>query len=633
MAAAASASAARHRFWRMVITGGSDTGWEAYIGNLSMFDAGGRRLERPRRIWCRRPLDAASNSSRNALRALPAAAAAAAPSLPATAGGSAASHVVPTAGRSGERVLYRTEPAPALTGDFLAWEYSAPEAVARVTFDQWGSAGNAVTALALQWSDDGSAWTTAAAFCAIPVTAFDSAACRREHVATADALMAEQVVHVAETEDPRADAEALAALQARQMLAQATMRAAAAAARSPPQPLPAGGELAVFPQDGAARSPLRGVMRLHDYVQNIAGGATVTVLCGSRVALVLGDDVWPEFGRPIDNFGAMASIIGTLERLHEVYADTVGRIPALPHPVRWPPPRAVEGSTEPGESSPPLCLIPYEIAYIDAGGLAHHGVAGSAIGPGFLAAMYRAAVARDPYLHHVFFYETTRNYIFPEEFTALFDYHALAEPPESTGWVNQGFVNVLGCLLAPQLPARFEYFGQDRASFMAGMEAQFERYQTGGYTWEDVFCRERLPWDQDSSLDNVYSGLLVSLFRAAGGDTGDRGATFLRRWFRVAVPLMLEQRMQPRGKDDVARARENFYYAACIAADADLTDAFTTAYRWPLPHATRARVGALLALARDRPLRGVLQPAAAHDGSCRGAGASAASAPSACVVG
>ena len=55
-------------------------------------------------------------------------------------------------------------------------------------------------------------------------------------------------------------------------------------------------------------------------------------------------------------------------------------------------------------------------------------------------------VAGTPFLHQVFYYETMRNYIFPDEFTPVFDY-CLDEGPDCWGWVNQGFVNVVGCLM------------------------------------------------------------------------------------------------------------------------------------------------------------------------------------------
>ena len=58
------------------------------------------------------------------------------------------------------------------------------------------------------------------------------------------------------------------------------------------------------------------------------------------------------------------------------------------------------------------------------------------------------------------------------------------------------------------------------------MEAQIDKYiDSGGLSWDDVFRHERLPWAAHQSLENVYSGLLVKMFKAHGG------VRFLRRWF------------------------------------------------------------------------------------------------------
>jgi hypothetical protein len=50
-----------------------------------------------------------------------------------------------------------------------------------------------------------------------------------------------------------------------------------------------------------------------------------------------------------------------------------------------------------------------------------------------------------------------RNYIFPDEFTPVFDY-CLLEGPDCWGWVNQGFVNVVGAVLCAQMPGGIGFF-------------------------------------------------------------------------------------------------------------------------------------------------------------------------------
>jgi hypothetical protein len=191
----------------------------------------------------------------------------------------------------------------------------------------------------------------------------------------------------------------------------------------------------------------------------------------------------------------------------------------------------------------------------------------------------------------------------------------------NTEQVNQGFVNVLGCLLAEDLPhLGFFYHGHDRAGFMDMMETDARRYADDpSLTWErcatpsrlppplvssrhdalarshatsatcSTFYHERLPWAPHKSLDNVFSGLLVMLFKRHGG------TAFLRRWFR-SIPLLVQR--APKNKSDAQGARDNFYLAASYAARTDLAPWFTGYLRWTLSRdATSAAVDVFLAAA------------------------------------
>ena len=107
---------------------------------------------------------------------------------------------------------------------------------------------------------------------------------------------------------------------------------------------------------------------------------------------------------------------------------------------------------------------------------------------------------------------------------------------------------------------------------LPSMEAQIDRYITDpSLTWDDVFRHERLPWARHQSLDNVYSGLLVKLFKEHGG------VAFLARWFE-AIPMLLTR--TPASKYDYQGARDNFYLAACHAAGHDLRHFFVDVLRW-----------------------------------------------------
>ena len=273
------------------------------------------------------------------------------------------------------------------------------------------------------------------------------------------------------------------------------------------------------------------VERFPAYACNIAGGpGPAPALLGRRVALVIdaaaGVDVEAV---PLPHW---AAIVNNLERMLELFDAAVGKRPVLENPYK-------------GRARIEVAFLP------NAAGLARHGVAGIAVGPAFLHDMIAGVRDGSPVIPHVFWYETMRNYIFPDEFTACFDYRLAAEGPDCWGWVNQGFVNVCGALLSIQLQprVRFDYHGHTLAGFCDGMLAELQRYIDGPYEWADVFQHERFPWNPNSSLDNAYSGLLVLLFRGYGGQA------FLRRWFRV-IPLLLQR--CPATKDDYVTARDNF---------------------------------------------------------------------------
>ena len=311
------------------------------------------------------------------------------------------------------------------------------------------------------------------------------------------------------------------------------------------------------PPQELGQSPL---LHVTDYAHNIACSNAVTAVLGERIALIIDDAAGIAMdAAPAQHF---RDVVRDIEAMLRLFDSCVGKQPVLQNPYRG--------------------LIRYEVAFLNnAAGLAGHGVAGIAFGPAFLQDMLRARLEGHHLLPHVLWYETMRNYIFPEEFTNVFDYrlthaHNGADPRGCWGWVNQGFVNVTGCLLSRQLTGiEFDYFGHSRDWFCASMESQLDRYAQSTMPWESCFMHERLPWDESSSLDNVYSGILCAMYRQFGG------VAFLRRFF-AAIPLLMQRR--PSSKDDFVGARDNFYLAACCAAGSDAAVAevyMKSTLRWP----------------------------------------------------
>jgi len=120
-----------------------------------------------------------------------------------------------------------------------------------------------------------------------------------------------------------------------------------------------------------------------------------------------------------------------------------------------------------------------------------------ACGPAFLRKFYDSCITylddntQLPQFEHVFTYELCRNYIFPDQFTPLLDYRLynlldrnnINKPLEfyEWGWVNQGFVNVLGGLLTKNIipDVSFNYYGYDAEGFWKSMEAHLDKYIDG----------------------------------------------------------------------------------------------------------------------------------------------------------
>jgi hypothetical protein len=312
------------------------------------------------------------------------------------------------------------------------------------------------------------------------------------------------------------------------------------------------------------------------------------VFLSPRLALFVDAAVLEEVAPASDAALLAPALVGrflaALEGLLARFDAVVGKAPPLTH--------AHEGRQH------------VEVAHLPgAAGLAHHGRAGFAVGPAFLRESLQsfAAAGREPFIHHVFGYEASRNYIFPEEFTPPFKY-SCAEGPECWGWLNQGFVNIMGCLLLADRPGGvgFSYFGHSAAAFRSGMEGHLLFYiarraglqcgapRSGGGEacgFAEAFLHERLPWAPHQSLDNLFSGIISVLFRAHGG------ARFLRGVFR-ALPH-LRARL-PAHIFDHGVACENIVAACSVGAREDLSP-FFGGLGFPVGAAQSARIAALLA--------------------------------------
>lgn len=326
------------------------------------------------------------------------------------------------------------------------------------------------------------------------------------------------------------------------------------------------------------------------YERIIACGPRVEAFLGRRVALLIDASAELPHQQWSSDRRAVAASVRAIEDLLSTFDSVIGRVP-VPRPYRGRGTRV-------------------EVAFLEgAAGLAAHGVSGVAVGPAFIRGLVESAAQGTVVMPHVLCYELMRNYIFPEEFTVAFDYCLrssrapdAALSPSCWGWCNQGFVNVVGTLLLEEIVPRveFSYHGHTLNAFLAQMEAHFKQFVDGGLPWADTFMHERLLWDPNSSLDNVYSGLLITLWRAHGR------VAFLRRFF-AAIPRLAALRA-PADKTDVDTARENFVLAACAGAQADLTAYFEGELRWPVREAARTAAVAFAQTAQTAPAASALVP-------------------------
>ncbi|CAJ1375994.1 unnamed protein product [Effrenium voratum] len=315
------------------------------------------------------------------------------------------------------------------------------------------------------------------------------------------------------------------------------------------------------------------VLQLDDYQGYITGSGKAVVYMGPRVALVVAETArTSEFDPDVNDAAtteAMKHIVSNLEKMLYIYDDVVGMIPQY----YTSPDGRLEGR------------VPNEVNFIAAGGLAKASKAGCAVGPDFLRKMLEMTLEGRQVIDHIFFYENFRNYMFPQIFTKVLDYHTSVSY-WSSGWVNQGFINIFGGLVSVAIepPVEFNYFGKTRAEFMEMMEANLVIYVSDPqYTVDNTFMKDFLPWSSHSSLDNLYSGLNSFLFRKCGG------VTFLKGFFGALEGLLSRA---PDTLADYETAMENYYIAASIGANADLKDFFIGEMKWHLRQAALDEVSA-----------------------------------------
>ena len=227
-------------------------------------------------------------------------------------------------------------------------------------------------------------------------------------------------------------------------------------------------------------------------------------------------------------------------------------------------------------------LAPIEIPLDNAGagGLAHHGVSGISVGvPLFAPLCARAESSTNSALavDHVYYYEMSRNFWEPR-FNRAFDWRMDGEV-HNWGWWTVGFNN-LWAIVLPEIVSSenvvdMVYFGRARSEFRARMQRDIRACVRERHNFESAWTKSRMPWRPNESINDLMTGLLLSLYDAYGGPK------FFNAFFaelRTATPVNDGNS----GTDRFQQCRDNFYRIASRAAQLDLKHCFVEQLGWQL---------------------------------------------------
>jgi hypothetical protein len=267
------------------------------------------------------------------------------------------------------------------------------------------------------------------------------------------------------------------------------------------------------------------------------GNGESTAYMSSKVALIIDKDAGVQF---LEGLKPLEKVVTYLGEMADLYEKVVGFVPY-------------------SDFNPRQFRV--SIAFLEnAAGRAGHGSYGIYIGPAFLQETYDKVAQGEKMLHQIFYYETFRNFINPDIFTPAFDYAVNADI-SNYGWINQGFVNIIGCLICLDIGLGFYYHGQNRQQFRNSMEDMLNAYIDKGETWESCLGKHHLlPWNRYCSIDNIWSGILSVLYDMCGK------TPFLIRLFKI-IPLIGERRGgRNYDKFNHQSARDNLFIAVSSAS-------------------------------------------------------------------
>lgn len=158
-----------------------------------------------------------------------------------------------------------------------------------------------------------------------------------------------------------------------------------------------------------------------------------------------------------------------------------------------------------------------------------------------------------PLMHQVFFYEVGRA-VYDIVLDDILDWQM--QNPSEWGYWTLGFNGAMTVLAPEHMGVELEYYGQDTAAFRHDRLTDLATYvNSKKYTFNNTWCSYLLPWNQNQSVNDMMSGLLIYLADNYGG------LEFLTRLFY----RLKQQSPTPNKTDRQARAK-NLHRAAKQAA-------------------------------------------------------------------
>ena len=158
-----------------------------------------------------------------------------------------------------------------------------------------------------------------------------------------------------------------------------------------------------------------------------------------------------------------------------------------------------------------------------------------------------------PLMHQVFFYEAGRA-VYDIVLDDILDWQM--QNPSEWGYWTLGFNGAMTVLAPEHMGVELEYYGQDTAAFRQDRLNDLATYVNDSqYTFNNTWCSYLFPWNQNQSVNDMMSGLLIYLADNYGG------LEFLTRLFY----RLKQQSPTPNKTDRKARAK-NLYRAARQAA-------------------------------------------------------------------